>query len=549
MDWGVFYRLMQFSGVLLRLALITAAVSFGPWPPSAKAADGVPHLEKSGTATRLMVDGQPLVLIAGELHNSSSSSLAYMQPIWSKLAALNLNSVIASLSWELVEPEQGKFDFTLLDGLIQGARRHHLRLVFIWFATWKNGDAAYVPAWVKTNWTRFPRCQHRPGINTTQLTALSEENMNADAKAFAAVMRHIKEVDAQQHTVLMMQVENEAGIMPTSRDHCPLAEAAFTQPVPVELMKYLLAHKDTLMPDLKEVWGQTSFREAGTWSAVFGDGPLADEVFQAWYVARYIGHVAEAGKAEYSLPMYANAWLVQFKGQEPGKYPSGGPVAKMMDVWRAAAPSVDLLAPDIYLDDFKAVCAEYNQSGNPLLIPEASRDERAGLRAYYALGHHQALGFAPFGIDSLSATNVLRDHYAVLKSLQPLLGQHQGKDTLQGFMQYKDEKRVEFDIGDYRADIEYRTEEGGNKAGAGLVIALAPNAFVMAGVNYSIRFASRRDKPGNTAWLSVDEGEFQDGQWVPGRRLNGDEASYRINLGPKPRILIGKVYRFPNQQD
>jgi hypothetical protein len=498
-------------------------------------------------------------MLAGELHNSSSSSLEYLQPIWPRLAALNLNTVIASLSWELVEPQEGKFDFSLADGIVEAARQHHLKLVLIWFGTWKNGDAAYVPAWVKTNWTRFPRCQHRPGINTTQLTALAEENVKADANAFAAVMRHLRQVDGKQHTVVMMQVENESGVMPVSRDLCPLAEAAFAQPVPADLMAWLLAHRQSLIPEMGEIWAKTGFRQSGTWAEVFGGGSAADEVFQAWQIGRFIGQVAAAGKAEYPLPMYANAWLVQHAGQAPGEYPSGGPVARMMDVWRAAAPSLGLLAPDIYLDDFKAVCAEYTQSGNPLFIPEASRDERAGLRAMYALGHHHALGFAPFGIDSLSETNSLGDYYAVLRHLLPLIARHQGKDTLQGFMQYKDEKRVEFGLGDFRADVEYRSEEG-NRPGGGIVIAVAPDTFVMAGANYSIRFPSRHDKPGNTAWLSIDElvapragesslsarksGPLPGMDLVLGRRLNGDEAWYRVNLGPKPRILLGRVYQF-----
>ena len=119
-----------------------------------------------------------------------------------------------------------------MDGLIQQARHHNLKLVFIWFATWKNGDATYVPAWVKTNWQRFPRCHHRLGINTTQLTALSEENAKADAKAFAAVMRHLKQMDSRQHTVVMMQVQNEAGVMPVARDYCPLAEKALPSRCP-----------------------------------------------------------------------------------------------------------------------------------------------------------------------------------------------------------------------------------------------------------------------------------------------------------------------------
>jgi len=503
---------------------------------------GLPQLRQHGSATRLLVDGQPLVMLAGELHNSSSSSLEYMKPIWPRLTTLNLNTIIASISWELVEPEEDKFDFSLVDGLIQGARQHDVKLVFIWFATWKNGDGTYVPAWVKTNWARFPRCHPRPGVNSSQLTALSQENVKADAKAFAAVMRHIRQVDRKRHTVVMMQVENEAGIMPVARDHCPLAEEAFARPVPRGLMDYLVAHKDTLIADTRDIWGKSNFRESGTWSEVFGDD--ADEVFSAYTIGGYIGRVAAAGKAEYPLPMYANAWLVQHKGQKAGQYPSGGPVARMLDIWRAAAPSIDLLAPDIYLDDFKAICAEYTQSGNPLFIPEARRDEMAGLRAFYAIGHHHALGFAPFGIDSLAETDALRNHYAVLTSLLPLIIQHQGKSSMEGFMQYGDDKRVEFDIGDYRAEIEYRTETGA-KPGGGLVIATAPDTFVMAGMNYGIRFAARQDKPGNAAWLSIEEGAFHDGKWTPGRRLNGDESWWRLNLGPEPRVLIGKVYRYP----
>ena len=526
---------------------------------SPAAQTGLPHLQRSGSATQLIVDGHPWLMLGGELHNSSSSSLDYLRPIWPRLSELKLNTVIASLSWELVEPAEGQFDFSLADGIIQAARQHHLKLVFIWFATWKNGDGSYVPAWVKTNWTRFPRCQHRPGIDTTQLTALSEDNVEADARAFAAVMHHIKQVDGSQHTVVMMQVENESGVMPTSRDHCPLAEAAFGQPVPSQLMSYLVAHKQELIPDLKEVWARTNFRESGTWTEVFGAGPAADEVFQAWQIGRYIGRVAAAGKAEYPIPMYANAWLVQHQGQVPGEYPSGGPVARMMDVWRAAAPSIDLLAPDIYLDDFKAVCAEYARNGNPLFIPEANPDDRAGLKALYALGHHHALGFSPFGIDSLSQTNVLRDYYQVLGRLLPLIAQHQGRETLQGFMQYRDAKRSELDLGDFRAEIEYGSEEG-NGPGGGLIIAVAPDTFVIAGANYSVRFASRPGRPGNTAWLAIDElvppvlessslaakksGPVPGVDLVLGRRLNGDEASYRVNLGPKPRILLGKVYQF-----
>lgn len=558
---------------LLSLALVLAASGFAA--QGAPADPSIPHLKKVGSATQLIVDGKPLVLISGELHNSSASSLDYMEPIWPRLTQLHMNSVIASISWELVEPEEGKFDFTLVDGLIEQARQHNMKLVFIWFATWKNADSKYVPAWVKTNLQRFPRCQHRPGQHSTQLSAFSEENMKADARAFAAVMRHICEVDGKDHTVVTMQVENEAGVRPVSRDHSPLAKAAFNRPVPAALMQHLINNKETLIPEFKALWQKTSFRESGTWSEVFGQD--ADEILMAWHVAKYINVVTEAGKKEYPLPMYANAWLVSQPNHPAGTYPSGGPIMKVYDVWRAAAPAIDLLAPDIYLSTYKAVCADFVQSGNPLFIPECRNDELAGPKAFYAIGRHHAICFAPFAIDSLKPENPLASYYAVLRNIQPLIEQHQGKPTMSGFLQEKDETSASFEIGDFRADIEYPKVNPNDKRdpqnvpmpGCGVVIALEPDTFLVAAANCKIRFAARPDKPGSTDFLSVEEGRFGDPnakfsslskstassinpfkhekatwQWIPGRRLNGDEATYRAEIEETPMILKIKAYRF-----
>lgn len=563
---------------LLALTLLLAGVSFAA-AQGAPADPAIPHLKKTGSAAQLIVDGKPLVLVSGELHNSSASSLDYMEPIWPRLTNLNMNSVIATISWELVEPEEGKFDFSLIDGLIDQARQNNMKLVFIWFATWKNADSTYVPAWVKTNQQRFPRCQHRPGKNSTQLSAFAEENMKADARAFAAVMRHIREVDGKEHTVVTMQVENEAGVRPVSRDHSALADAAFNKTVPAELMQYLVKRKETLVPEFKAVWEKSNFRESGTWSEIFGQN--ADEMLMAWHVAKYIGQVAAAGKQEYPIPMYANAWLVSHPGDAAGTYPSGGPIAKVHDVWRAAAPAIDMLAPDIYLPTYKDVCADFVQSGNPLFIPECRNDELAGPKAFYALGRHHAICFAPFAIDATKDDNPLSDYYAVLRNIQPLIEQHQGQPTMSGFLQYQDEKTASFDIGDFRADIEYPRVNPNEKPdaktvrmpGCGVVIALEPDTFLVAGANCKIRFAPRDGQSGNTDFLSVEEGFFGDPsakfkfstlnnstrsgaslnpfkrekkewQWIPRRRLNGDEATYRATLGPTPTIVKIKAYHF-----
>ncbi|HEY2349361.1 MAG TPA: beta-galactosidase, partial [Puia sp.] len=342
-------------------------------------AQPIPHLEKQGTASRLVVDGKPMLLLCGELHNSSTGGLDYMRPIWKCMSEKNLNSVIAAVSWELVEPAEGSFDFTLVDSTIAGARAANLKLILIWFASWKNGGSIYMPAWVKKDDKKYPRVKDRSGKSLEILSTFGEATMKADARAFAALMHHIKETDSKYQTVIMMQVENEMGILdnPGSpgnapRDFSPAAETAFHAEVPVTLMNYLERHKDSLYPELKKVWADNGYKKSGSWEELFGKSSLksdqkdwksfsyyTEELFSAWNYANYAGQVAEAGKKEYPISMYVNAWLKQPFSYIPGKYPSGGPLPQVIDIWRAAAPSIDFIAPDIYTDEFVWVCHEY----------------------------------------------------------------------------------------------------------------------------------------------------------------------------------------------
>jgi beta-galactosidase GanA len=238
--------------------------------PSADAqVSSLPHLSKEGAATQLIVDGRPFLILGGELHNSSSSSLEYMQVIWPRLAAMHVNVALTPVSWELIEPQEGKFDFALVDGLIQQARRNDLHIVFLWFGSWKNGVSTYVPAWVKTDYARFPRARDEAGRPLEVLSTFSAASRDADAHAFAALMRHIREVDGQNHTVLMMQVENEVGVLGESRDRSPVANEAFAKPVPPELMQYLQKHKDTLIPEFRKVWEDAGRKDFGNLGASF----------------------------------------------------------------------------------------------------------------------------------------------------------------------------------------------------------------------------------------------------------------------------------------
>jgi beta-galactosidase GanA len=515
--------------------------------PAGGAQSQIPHLRKQGTATQLVVDGKPFLVLGGELGNSSSSSLEYMRPIWPKLVSLNLNTVLVPVYWELIEPAEGRFDFSLVDGLIEEARKHQLRLVPLWFASWKNSMSCYAPAWVKTDQKRFPRSQDKTGRGMEILSPFSQENAEADARAFGAFMRHLREVDGSEHTVIMAQVENEAGMIPDSRDRSDIADKLYNQTVPAELMKYLTERKDTLIPEFREVWGSAGFRTSGTWEEVFGIRVSTEEIFMAWSFARYVDRVAERGKAEYSLPMFVNAALIR-PGHKPGQYPSAGPLPHLIDIWRAGAPQIDFLTPDIYFTAFAEWCRKYHRSGNPLFIPEAVLGPTSAVNVLYAIGQHDAIGFSPFSIESLQNPEEapLGRSYAMLAQLAPLILEHQGKGVMAGVLPEGPEQRApqQVRLGGYILNFTYERPSPDSLSG-GLVIAVGPDEFIIAGTGLIVTFETGGDQIAGL--LSVDEGKYVNGRWVPGRRLNGDQTHQgrHVRLVPgKFDIQLVKLYRY-----
>ena len=510
----------------------TLVFSFAP----AFAAD-IPHLQKQGTATQLIVDGKPFLALAGELHNSSATSLEYMKPVWAKLAEAKLNTVLAGVSWNQIEPQEGKFDFTVLDSVIRDARSHNLRLVLLWFGSWKNATSSYAPDWVKKDFKRFPRIQVRDGKTIELLSTLSDANRDADARAFAALMRHVKEVDGQQHTVLMIQVENEVNVEGDSRDRSPGANKAFAAPVPKELMDYLQKHKDGLISEFRQVWEAAAFKTSGTWEEVFGKVLATDEIFMAWNYSRYIGRVVEAGKAEYPIPMYVNAAVMGFaRVGPPERAHSGGPLSQLMDVWKAGGPQIDILSPDIYGNDdfFVSTTASYVRSGNPLFIPESNGGREGATRALYAFGRHNAMGFSPFGIDGSRAPDTdLIAGYDLIAQLAPLIVAHQGTGTISAVLLGQNNPSQKIQVGNYTleaAAMRPRAMPGAAPAqatlpsAAAIFIAVGPDEYFVAGSGMTVRFSPNAPGLPLAGLGTVEEGSFVNGRWVPGRQLAGDET-------------------------
>lgn len=528
-------------------------------------AQNAPHLEKRGQATQLIVDGKPFIVLGGELHNSSSSSLEYLDPLWAPIKAMNLNTVLAAVSWELIEPEEGRFDFSLVDGMLKGARDHNLKLIPLWFGSWKNGLSHYAPGWVKKDTRRFPRIILENGKPTETISALSNEAMKADAKAFSALMHHLKEVDVKEHTVLMVQIENEVGVIGGTRDHSPMAGAVFAKAVPAELLKGLQKYRSELQPALRKLWEDNGAKTSGNWSSVFGNTSAADEVFMAWHYASYLNTVAQAGKAEYDIPMFVNAWIVQPQDRIPGDYPSGGPQAHMHDIWRIGAPAIDIKAPDIYLPAFKNITAQYHHSWNPLFIPESFSGYAGAANAFFAIGQFNAIGYSPFGIDG-KTDDATRAHitkaYKILSGLLPEITTAQTTNSLAAVSLQMPDSVQTVDLGGYRITAALRKNWSGvAQAAKGycIIIHTGPDAFTVAGSNIDITFMPVSPGLKMAGLSSVREGTFNNGVWQEGRLLNGDNImmSYKLadeakanrtgtgaRLNDEPAVLKVKLYRF-----
>jgi beta-galactosidase GanA len=516
----------------LALTLLASATAQAASPP---------HLRKQGSATQLIVDDQPFLLLGGELHNSSASNLAYLDKLWPTLKTAELNTILAPVEWDQIEPVEGRFDFTVLDGVLKQARAHNTRVVLLWFGAWKNSMSTYVPVWVKKDTQRFPRAVTRAGVAQEILTPFGAETLKADTAAYRALLEHLKKTDTQ-HTVLMIQVENEIGMLPEVRDYSAAANAAWRAQVPAELTAYLAAHRATLHPNVKAAWEARGARSSGSWAEVFGDTIETEEMFQAWHYATFVEALASTGKAAYALPMYVNVALNR-PGKRPGEYPSAGPLPHLFDIWKPGAPSIDVLAIDTYFPNFIHWAKQFKRPDNPLFVPEANHAERpdAGADAFYAIGEHDAFGFSPFAIDDIkNGDSSLPQAYRVLKQLAPVINQHQGSGKVHGFkapMSYEgvvDAAPQRVNMGGYTLQVSFnapweKPQPAEVQSRGGLVIQTGDDEFIVAGKGLTIVFGSA-----DGAQVGIEkavEGTYVNGRWNEGRWMNGDQTHQGRHIG------------------
>jgi Domain of unknown function (DUF5597)/Glycosyl hydrolases family 35 len=531
----------QFHILLIAIAVLLTFVSHS-------LAEEAPKLVQKDGRYALMVDGHPYLILGGQIHNSSAWPSELPQ-VWDSMAALHANTLEAPVYWEQMEPEEGQFDFSNVDAIIDGARAYHLRLDLLWFGTWKNGNMHYVPAWVKTDTRRFPRVIRPDGEPIDVLSPLSRNTLEADKSAFVSLMRHLKQMDGEQHTILLIQVENESGNIGSVRDNSAESNREFADQVPSDLLA--AAHK-----------------QSGTWKQVFGAD--ADEMFQFYFQAKYINEIAAAGKAVFPIPYYINAWLdypaaelPQRQLEMPGiAYPSGGAVQKLVGLWRAMAPAIDLIGPDIYADDsqfYRETMRAYHRPDNPLWIPETGRSDSFGKFLFYALGDG-AIGFSPFGVDQ-SGWNILGDepwkaharNFALIAPMSREIAQLEFDGKLKTAVEEPGQTAEDVDFGNWQATVAFgfpqpdgRRAPGTKDAhGAALIGQLGPDEFLVTGVDASVNF----HLPGKLPWmrseiLSAEQGSYDNGEWKPLKLWNGDETDRGLCFYEKSAVVRVRLHRF-----
>jgi hypothetical protein len=501
----------------------------------------IPVIAEKNGHFALMVDGDPFLMLGVQANNSSAWP-EYLGKVWPAAETLHANTVELPVYWEQVEAEQGKFDFSLVDTILKQAREHKQRLVLLWFGTWKNGSSHYTPEWVKADQEKYPFVRRQDGQTVDSPSTFSPARLEADKKAFAALMRHLKEADGER-TVLMVQVENEVGVWGAVRDFGAAAEKAFAGAVPEKLVKGL-------------------GKQPGTWKQVFGDD--ADEDFQAWCIATYVEEVAAAGKAEYPLPLYVNAALRDPFHAKVGDYESGAPTDNQIDLWKVAAPSISVVAPDIYLAEYPKYMKAmelYGRKGNALLIPETGNPAEFARYVYAAIGKG-AIGWAPFGLDltgysnqasgplgmEASALTPFARQYALLAPMQRKLAHwmYEGR-LVKGSSENPEVHRETLEFKGWNAVVSYGLPsfgdwvqpKGNSPADGGvIVVQVFPDEFLVTGHHARVDFAPLAAGK-KRLFIRVEEQHMTpERDWVMDRIWNGDQTDWGLNLKADEDVVL-----------
>ncbi len=551
----------------------------------------MPQLSKAGNQTKMMVDGKPFLILGSEMHNSTGTDTAAVTAVMKQAKAMNMNTVLGYAYWEMVEPTEGKFNFDLVDHLIKSAEKKNLKLILVWFGSWKSTTSSYAPEWVKTNPKRFERYALKDGTTLEILSPFCDENLKADTKAYVALMQHLKEID-KIHTVIMLQPENEPGTFSSYRDFSPKAENAWNANVPNEVIDYLKNNKTNLFPALEKSWAANGNKTNGKWAELFGDVQgyqhYAEELFSAYFYSKFINSLAAEGRKVLDLPSYCNGWLYN----KLSYYPHGTINPHVLDMYHAAGKSLDFYSPNVYSLEYDQLFSDYKAGGKTLFIPESILSP-AGI--LYAIGEYDAIGFAPYGIDGWTDEKnktLLTAVNHTLAEMSSLITSKFNSTDMRGLYQAPMARNKSIEIGDYilsvssaeshrfAIDFGKSLEKAGKETisfpqlmgievpegmphqeeqkgpppnpfaglpkdyGSAIIIMNSPDEFYIIGYGLRIDFSLKSTiQVSHLGYRSIDKGYFKNNNFIVTKSWNGDELKTVL---PADEITVLKVRLYRN---
>lgn len=488
----------------------------------------------------LMVEQKPYFIFGGELHNSSCSSITYLKEVViPRIREIPINTLLLPVYWENIEKVEGIYDFSLVREIIDLMRDNNLKIIILWFGLWKNGLSTYVPSWMKLDRNKYPFCQNKAGKSLYTISPLCNQAIKKDIQAYKQLISFIKKYDQEKQTVIMIQIENEVGLLESDRDYSFSANKLYNQEIPLELQKW--------------------FKQTGTWQEVFKE--KAPEIFMTYYYAQALNQIAASGKEIYPLVTMINVWIKK-EGEKPGKYPSGGAISENIELYQYLAPNIDIIAPDIYVKDFNTISQQYAKQGY-LMVPETRQDIYSMSQIIYGMSAFPMIGYSPFGIEDFSYNDSMKLYqflsslgiersafnsqgakpylckiYQDLMSIQSLLLKYRQSEMMHPFIRKEMIKNELLNIGDYQINITYINQDE-QINGAGFIINIEDTWYVY-GVNFFINISHSINQVGI---ISLEEGYFENNQWKTTLVLNGDEQ-YGIYALDEAKFFKVKLHQY-----
>jgi hypothetical protein len=498
----------------------------------------MPHFEEANGHKVLYVDGEPFSVLAVEIpwwdliYGKYKETETAYDGLYPAAAKLGLNALKVPIKWSMVEPEKGVYNFSYLDHAKSMAENNHLKLILNWFGHYASADGTvygnltgelYAPMYIVTDDKLYPRAVDADGIpHHNAISYDYEPIVEREIAAFRAFMQHIKEVDSQAHTILMVQVENEIAVFGVDRhnpklwrDHSPASNKRFAE--------------NGFSDDLK---------------------------YSAWDLSyNWIRRLTDAGAAVYALPLFHN-----YVGGRVADWMVGGAPGEDVNTYLRNCPSISFIGVNSYfcaewrwdntcareshatVDQLREPLNRYSVGRNLPAITEINSGSTplTSRLAYIAVGEFGAPIFAPWSLTAsypepyepyvlkdgnlANGAFALRETYTSLSKALPQITYYATTDKLKVFMSHSSGQRFTQteEVNGFKLTVS------GEHNGQAIVIHPSQHHFLAVGYRSSVSLHDPAFQ-----WPAMKNLEIRKVFWARDRWQSDGDPQYGVDQSQK----------------